>query len=311
MTSAAPDENGAVALTGATGFVGRALLDRFLEGGRPVRCLVRNPSSYEAESPARVITGDLDNQSALDELVAGAETVVHCAAALGGMARGDLHRINVIGTARLARAAEKAGVRRYILASSLAAREPGLSDYAATKRAAEQAARNAGDRMQVVTLRLPAIYGPGDRNTAPLMQAMQMGLLPEPGRDARFSLLYVDDAADALAAAVGASGDPSGVYEVSGGGEACSWRSLAAAASRVCGRRVRLVATPRPVADLAADLSGFTARMTGRPSIFTRGKVRELFHPDWTVSDDAYTRATGWRAGMSLERGLTRTLETF
>jgi len=311
MTAAAPS-GGVVALTGATGFVGAALLRRLAADGRDVRCLARKPNRLNAGSGVDIVEGGLESPAALDRLVDGADAVVHCAGALGGGPRGELKRVNVSGSAALARAAARAGARRLVFASSLAAREPSLSEYAASKRAAEDALSRvaAAESMSVISLRLPAIYGPGDRNTEPLMRAMRMGVLPELGKESRFSLLFVEDAASALAAALDADSAVSGVFEIaddlSGG---VSWRELADMVAEVSGRPVRLVPAPRGVADLAARVSGAAARLTGKRSIFTRGKVREMFHADWTVRDDAFTRATGWRPETPLPKGLTRTLE--
>ena len=100
----------------------------------------------------------------LRRLVDGADAVVHCAGVVRGADQADFERVNVDGVARLVRsAAEQHPKPRFLLVSSLAAREPGLSQYAASKRKGEAALASESDGMPWAVIRPPAVYGPGDR----------------------------------------------------------------------------------------------------------------------------------------------------
>nr|MCU0935663.1 NAD(P)-dependent oxidoreductase [Gammaproteobacteria bacterium] len=184
-----------LAVTGATGFIGGAVTRRFATSGWRVKALVRVPSRAAGLTALGVETvpGDLSQPDALAALVGGAAAVVHCAGAVRGISGADFRAANVDGVGHLARAVSRvAPAVPVVLLSSLAAREPHLSPYAASKRAGEEAFAEAGGGLQWVALRPPAVYGPGDREMRPLLQALMRGLAPAPGgAGGRFSLLYV------------------------------------------------------------------------------------------------------------------------
>ena len=117
-----------LALTGGTGFIGRAIAERLLTKGWSVTALVRNEDRGLAEAGATTLRGSLEDRDALARLLADAEAVVHCAGVVAAGDRRVFDEVNAQGTARLAAAAAAApGKPRLLLISSLAAREPGLS----------------------------------------------------------------------------------------------------------------------------------------------------------------------------------------
>jgi len=253
------------------------------------------------------VRGDLRDASSLAELVRGADTVVHCAGAVRGSSVGAFDEVNVRGTARLAEAAGRGGeARRFLLVSSLAAREPGLSWYASSKRRGEEAlARIAGDAMAWTVLRPTAVYGPGDREMRPLSLTMQRGVLPVLGApDGRVSLLHVEDMTMAVAAWM-RSEAPTGVLELHDGTpEGYTWREVARIVSAVADRPVRTVRVPAAAVFAVAGLNLMIARALGSAPMLTPGKVRELRHADWSCSNGAATAALGWRPRIDLETAL-------
>lgn len=306
--SGAPDSSGAIALTGATGFIGRAVLNSLLAEGHAVQCLTRRENALPRRPGVTEIHGDLEDEAALARLVDGAHAVIHAAGGLGAEDAETLTRINVTASRRLARLSAGAGAARFVFLSSLTAREPHLSRYARSKREAEKAVHGAAGAMAAVSLRLPAIYGPGDANTAPLIALMRKGWLPHPAVESRFSLLHVEDAAAAVLAALSASDALEGAYEIPAG-DPVNWPGLAEAAERVRGRPVRTVAAPGALLKLAAAANRLANRVTGAPHAFTPGKAREMLHPDWTVRSAAFTARTGWTPAITLQEGLARMLD--
>ncbi len=302
-----------IALTGATGFIGSSLAPRLAAAGWQVRALVR-PSSSRARlaglSP-EWIEGDLDDAASLRRLVSGAEVVVHCAGIVRGTCHAQFYRVNAEGVARLAEAAlEQDPVPRFLLISSLAAREPALSPYAASKRQGEIALSTAGRAMAWTALRPPAVYGPGDRGLLPLFRWMERGIAPVLGQDgARFSLLYVEDLADAVLHWLGAGHTERSTFELDDGHpNGYAWEDVIEAVSRLRSRRVRRVRVPQPLLALLAWLNVMAARAIGHAPMLTPGKVRELTHPNWVCDNAAFSRVTDWRPRVSLEEGLRLTL---
>ena len=127
---------GLIALTGATGFVGGAVLRALLSEGFCVRALSRREGRLAAHEHLDVVRGDLGSDEALERLLAGTSAVVHIAGLVKARDRSAFEEVNAEGTRRLVEAAAKQDrVPRFIYLSSLAAREPGLSAYAASKHA--------------------------------------------------------------------------------------------------------------------------------------------------------------------------------
>lgn len=276
--------NRIAALTGATGFLGRRLTRTLVDRGWRVRALVRRPADKVTLTGEGVetILGDLSDGEALSRLVEGAEVTVNCAGLIKARDAAAFLSVNRDGAARLA--AATAG--RLVLVSSLAARAPHLSDYAASKRAGEDAARAvAGGRLAVV--RPPVIYGPGDRETLPLFRmARRSALAPLPSdRRALLALAHADDVAAAIAFVME---QPvlDGVYAVGGDRpEGYAWREIMVAAWGAMGRTPWFLSLPAWSVGAAALASELTAPIRRTPPIFTRGKVREMLHPDWSVGE--------------------------
>ena len=124
-----------LALTGATGFVGQALVERALAAWNTVRALARKEQA--PREGVRWITGDLADSGALARLMRGAEAVIHVAGVVNAPDPAGFEAGNVACTLAVIEAAKAAGVPRLVFVSSLAAREPQLSVYGAYKAKAE------------------------------------------------------------------------------------------------------------------------------------------------------------------------------
>ena len=293
-----------VAVTGATGFVGPHLVAALARRGWKLRLLIRrwSPLPSLAGVEAEIVLGDLADEAALRRLVDGADAVIHAAGLIKARAPADFLAVNRDGTARLSALAPEA---RFILLSSLAAREPQLSPYAASKRAAEEVV--AGRTGPWLAVRAPAVYGPGDRETLAYFRVAARGLAPRPRLDgARLSLIHVEDLAEALALAVERP-PPASVYEIDDGREGgYGYGDMAAAAGAALGRAVRSLPIPRIAMEAVGWANGLRHALGGAAQILTPAKVRELFHPDWTVHDRRLAAAIGFGARYDLAGRLPR-----
>lgn len=295
-----------VAVTGATGFVGPHLVAALARRGCRIRLLIRrwSPVPSLAGVEAEIVLGDLADEAALRRLVDGADAVIHAAGLIKARAPADFMTVNRDGTARLSALAPEA---HFILLSSLAAREPQLSAYAASKRAAEQVvAERTGPWLAV---RAPAVYGPGDRETLAYFKAAARGLAPRPrGEGARLSLIHVEDLAEALARVVEAP-PPASVYEIDDGRDGgYGYGDMAAAAGEALGRPVRSVPIPRLAMEVVGWANGLRHALGGAAQILTRAKVRELFHADWAVHDRRLAATIGFRPCYDLKAGFRDTI---
>lgn len=302
---------GVVALTGATGFIGRALLPALVAADWKVKALVRRPDPELEAEGAELITGSLERESSLRDLIAGADVVVHLAGAIKARSRAEFQEINAAGTAGLvATAAAAARKPRFLLVSSLAAREPGLSDYGASKRQAEAEMARHGAGLEWVALRPPAVYGPGDRATLTLFRQFSRGqaFLPRPP-DKRVSLLYVEDLVEAVLHLLQRSGWQGEVIELDDGRpEGYAWTDLAAIASAHLDRPVAMRTIPRGLLWLPALANEVLSPLLGRAPMLTRGKLRELFHQDWVSRRQTGSPLNGWQGKVTFEQGFPRTM---
>ncbi|WP_276310038.1 NAD-dependent epimerase/dehydratase family protein [Phenylobacterium kunshanense] len=276
---------GLVAVTGATGFLGRHLVRALADDGWAVRVLARRDpidALWQDVAP-QVVVGGLEDPAALARLCAGADVVVHAAGLVKARSRADFDAVNVAGSVRVAEAARDAA--HVLLVSSLTAREPALSHYSASKHAGERAMSNAlGDRLTIV--RPCAIYGPGDRELLPVFQAAaRVPVLPILDPDARICMIHVEDAARQTAALAAAPPPRRTVALSDSRPEGYGWRELMTEAARACGRSPRFAPVPKALIHTLGITNDFTALLGSTPML-TSAKARELLHPDWAISPE-------------------------
>jgi nucleoside-diphosphate-sugar epimerase len=294
-----------VAVTGATGFVGRHVVSALRAAGRPVRVLARRDDPDLVASGAEIVRGALEEPGAVRRLVDGATAVVHCAGLIAAPSAAAFASANVDGTRRLLDAL--APGTRLVHVSSLAAREPGLSAYAASKRRAEDLVAGRNDAGVV---RPPAVYGPGDRTTLPIFRQLVRGRVVVPaGRGARFSLIFVEDLARLLATLATVPAQPPAMVEPDDGRlGGYGWADLARLAGDAMGRRCRALHLPPALAWPVAVVTEGAARVTGSPPRLGRDKLRELAHPDWVCRGGSVAGAVDWRPKVGFAQGFRATV---
>ncbi|MCX5375203.1 NAD(P)-dependent oxidoreductase [Streptomyces sp. NBC_00091] len=289
-----------IAVTGASGFCGGQVARAAAAGGASVVCVGRRPGPVGEHRFWDAARGEPD--------LAGADFVVHCAAAVGDPAPGSraeaaMRAVNVDGTARLLRAA--AG-RPVVWVSSASVYDPRrgrervtedhpragqLNAYGRTKAAGEALALAGG----AVVLRPRAVYGPGDTQLLPrLLSRVRAGTLLLPGPDVPLSLTAVENLAEACLAA---PGWPPGAYNVA---DAAPYGRDAAIAAvlRAHGVRARIRHLPLPVAGAAARAAQSLARLTGSEPALSPYAVDQLAHP--VVLDVTRARSRGWTPRRTL-----------
>lgn len=288
-----------LAITGATGFVGGRTLALALEAGHSVRALTRRPQPPQAG--VTWVAGALDTPDALADLVRGADAVIHIAGVVNALTPEGFTRGNIDGTRAVLAAAEAAGVGRFVHVSSLAAREPGLSQYGRSKAGAEDAVRASSLAWTMV--RPPAVYGPGDLEMLELFRAARFGVLPMPPAG-RLSLIHVDDLARLLLALAGQDTGRA-IYEPDDGTpDAWTHTGFARAIGTAVGRRVLPLSLPAGLLRLGARLDRLAR---GNKAKLTPDRAAYMAHPDWTSSPDARPPEALWRPRIATADGLAAT----
>ena len=234
-----------VLVTGATGLLGRRVVQRLLETNHEVRVMVRRPGSENvfATPPTDVCYGDVTNPDALAEACRDATEVVHLVAVIRGGPR-QFDAINRQGTANVVDAAKAAGsVKRLIHVSALGADNRPRLQYLYSKWQGEQAV--AGSGLPHVVLRPSLIFGPGDEFTTAVAALVRtMPIVPVIGSgNNRLQPIHVDDVARCIALSV--SGNIRGNHTIEiGGPEQLSYNDIVDIVARTLDRRARRVNVP-------------------------------------------------------------------
>lgn len=294
-----------VALTGATGFIGQHLLRELSVRGYRMRVLLRRPTALSVECASALI-GDLEKPQNMAAALAGIEVVIHTAGlahAMSGRPEDDYRLLNTEATIALARAAERAGVRRFVFLSSIRAQsgptapsvlteamEPTPTDaYGRSKLAAEQGLETTG--LDWVALRLVLVYGPGAKgNMAELVRLARSSYpLPLAGLQARRSLLALDNLVEAIDTVLLAPG-PLRRPLIVADPEPLTVGEMIAAMRRGLGRRAGLFPVPSPL--LKACFG-----MTGRAEMYQRLSGSLMADPSALVR-------LGWTPPVAIAVGL-------
>ena len=289
-----------LAVTGATGFVGGRLLDLARQEGRSLACLTRRPQP--PRDGVTWVEGDLHDTAALARLCEGASAVVHIAGVINAPDAAGFEAGNVEGTKNVLAAAKAAAVPHFVHVSSLAAREPSLSLYGASKARSETAVKTAG--LDHAIVRPPAVYGPGDRETLELFRMAKRGLVMLPP-EGRLSLIHADDLARLLLALADGAGRSGLVLEPDDAtAEAWTHKQFAKALGRAVGRQNVALSMPRTMLELGARIDRL---VRGDKAKLTPDRAAYFCHPDWAVNPLKRPDPALWQPQVATEKGLADT----
>lgn len=307
-----------VFVTGALGFVGRALLARYGELGAETVGLDLN-----ADRAIGVVAGDVSQPEAWQAHIAGCDLVIHTAAVVtNNVTRAEAWRVNVLGTRRVLDAAIQAGAQRFVHLSSLAAMRYILEDradeiapvmptgnpYVDTKIASEQVvlAAHAAGEIDCTVIRPADIYGPGSRPwTIVPVQMIKKGLflLPAHGQGV-FRAIYIDDLVDGVMLAA-EKNEGSGQIFIVGGQKTVTCEKFFGHYYRMLGKdSPRMVSTPVAVA--IAEIGRAVFGLFGKQTELGRGAM-EMLSKETSVSNAKASRLLGWQPQIELEEGMRRT----
>lgn len=313
-----------VLITGATGFVGSHVVDHLVRGGHSIRALVRATSDTRglAEAGAELVTGGLHDAASLGEAVREVDVIIHLAAVTHARSAAEFHRVNETGTRDLVAAAleGKPTPTRFVYLSSLAAAGPShggtpiepeheprpITAYGRSKLGGEHACLEAGSGFEVVVLRAPVVYGPGDRELLRFFRLAARGILPVPAGPARLlQVVHVHDLARAIALAT-VKPAVQGIMHIADP-VARRWEDVTRAFADAVGTRARVVRVPAGVIRVAAAVVEAGMRMAGRSSLLNRDKAEELLAPGWLCETERARAALGFESQIPLEQGLEAT----
>lgn len=293
-----------LAITGGTGFIGSHLIDAALAAGHQVNALTRR------EQPSRSdvvwMAGDLSNRDALEQLVSNADSIIHVAGAIRAPSAAIFEEGNVTGTLAMLAAATAGGVQRFVSVSSLAAREPKLSLYGASKERAEELVQRSG--LDWVIVRPPAVYGPGDKETLELFRMARLGLMLMPPKG-RISIIHASDLARLLIA-LALPNAPSRCLVEPDDGKPGGWthREFARALAGAVGTRAAVISSPGIVLRLAARADQL---LRGEKAKLTTDRAAYFSHRNWVVEPKRAAPSAIWHPQIETAQGLKQTAQWY
>ncbi|KAA9156898.1 NAD-dependent epimerase/dehydratase family protein [Microbacterium lushaniae] len=313
-----------VLVTGASGFLGRAVTTELVAAGHSVRTLQRRSSGVDG---ATDVLGSITTPADIERAIDGVEGVVHLAAkvSLAGAAS-EFHDVNVAGTRALLDAAERAGASRFVQVSSPSVAYAGAAlagvgaepadparargDYARTKAEAELIALGRDSpSMRVVAVRPHLVWGPGDTQLiARIVERARAGRLPLlNGGTALIDTTYIDNAATGIRAALDRAEQAGGRAFVLTNGEPRPVGDLLAGICRAAGVRPPRLSIPAWVGRTAG--SAIERAWAIKPGVdeppMTRFLAEQLSTAHWFDQRDT-RRALAWSPAVSIDEGLRR-----
>lgn len=314
-----------VFLTGGTGFIGRNLAVKLARRGHYVRCLVRDPArtSWMGDhSGIEPVQGDIGDPGSLRRLLEGAQAVFHLAGLTKARNREEYLRVNGRGTENVAAAvAACEGIRKVLLVSSLAVAgprtaatpareedEPGpITWYGESKLLGERLFLERCGSLPWTIVRPPVVYGPFDRDVFLYFKAAASGFVPLlRGGTMELSLVHVEDLTEAILLA-GFSPEADGKTYYVSDGAVHTTRGLADLLREILGQG-RIIPVPASLLRAAGLLCDAGARLTGKPALLNRQKVRESLQDGWVCSDGRIRKELGYAPRVGIKQGFRSTL---
>ena len=234
------------------------------------------------------------------------DAVIHVAGVINAPNAAGFEAGNVKGTLSMLAAATAAGTRRFVHVSSLAAREPKLSQYGFSKSRSEELVK--GSSLDWIIVRPPAVYGPGDKETLELFKMARSGQIFMPPRG-KLSLIHVDDLARLLLAASEPDAPEKIIIEPDDGRRG-GWSHVefGRALAEAIGTPARTISTPRWLLSAASRIDALVRRDKAK---LTADRVAYFCHPDWVVSPDRASPSGLWHPEIATDVGLKQTAEWY
>ncbi len=313
-------------VTGGTGFVGSHLVDYLLSrDDTTVNCLIRSEHKWLENKNVSPFYGGLHDIDALNKGMEGADVVFHIAAIVKASNKAAFMRTNVDGTENILRIAQKQGVKKVVILSSLAATGPSFSRpvseddplmpvsmYGESKKAMEEMIHQTAKSDDSITiLRPPAIYGEREDQIFGVFQAASKGVFPiiGDGVSTRISLVHVDDVIQGLILAEKQQSKGVNTYFISSE-EFYTWKEIKNTTADVLGKKVFALKVPAGLVKKISAIIETGASVFGRYPVINREKAAELVL-QWTCSVDKAKRELGYKQSVSLHDGIQKTISWY
>ncbi len=283
-----------------------------VQKGFRVRCTVRPSSSAKWLEHLNIEKANVNfnDEASLQKACEGVDIVVHNAGITRAKNDAEFFEINTHATKRLAKAAIKAKVSRFIFISSLEARGPdgfteAMSAYGKSKLEAERLLSSFQNDTQVILLRPAGVYGPRDTDLLTLFQVAKYGFLTVPATDGRLQPVHGRDVAEAVLASIQGKAYL-GPFDIANAAQH-SWQDMANALEVAMNKKLCVIKIPKEVFLTAGYLSETASKLFNQAPKLDRRRARSLAYYTYTCDTTPFKETFGWQAKISLQEGLKET----
>jgi len=306
-------------VSGGNGFIGSHLVEALKKRGYSVTCLIRKTSNLKwlKGLDVKFVYGDCTERESLYEAVEGADYVYHLAGVVRAVDRETYYRVNFLGTRNLLEVCNRINqkIKKFVYLSSQAAVGPispegegdchPITDYGKSKLKGEIVVYSYSDRLPVLIIRAPAIYGPRDKDIYTYFKFLKRGIKPVPGNGEGHMppLFYVGDLIEGMILAAERESSSGETYFFADE-RSYSWKEAADKAAQALGVKAIKINIPVWLILAFAFLSEFSSGITHRPALIDRQKAKELLHEGWFCDISKARERLGFKPKFSLEEGL-------
>jgi len=312
-------------VSGGNGFIGSHLVEALKKRGYSVTCLVRKTSNLNwlKGLDVKFVYGDCTEKETLYNAVEGADYVYHLAGVVRAIDRETYYRVNFLGTKNLLEVCNKINqkIKKFVYLSSQAAVGPinpkgewdchPITDYGKSKLKGEIIVHNYSDRLPVLIIRAPAIYGPRDKDIYTYFKFLKRGIKPVVGNgEGHINLFYVGDLIEWMLLTAERESSSGETYFFADE-RSYSWKEAADKAARALGVRTIKINIPGWLILTFAFFSELSSGIICKPALIDRQKAKEILHNGWFYDITKAREHIGFKPRFSLEEGLRITVDWY
>jgi len=314
-------------VTGGTGFIGSHLVDKLLEDKNisSVKCLVRNRERWLKGKKYTRVNGNLHSISILHNAMKNVDIVYHLAGLVMARSQKEFDRANVEATENVIRVAKKAGVKKIVVLSSLAAAGPAygaplvesdpmhpVSNYGKSKKKMEEMIHETNfNDISITILRPPAVFGPREDQIYSFFKMMNYRICPMVGNGQKpeISLVYVADVIQGIYKAAKHETPGIHTYFISGP-EIYNWNYIRKTTGKILGKKNIPIHIKPNIVKKISSIIETSASVFGKYPVFNKEKANEMVY-DWTCSNKKAVEEIGYNPEYSLEEGISKTIQWY